>query len=95
MNHRRRDAAGVLLFDSRPDRLRAARLEPEAQGYRFVSMHDVEEGASKGMFVLHVEKIEAHTVDSLDRRNGELTALASRLGLAGYDGMDVGPVTAG
>ena len=86
---------GYFFFDSHTDRLRAARLELEAQGYRFVSVHEVDQGASKGMFVLHVEKIEMHTVDSLDRRNGELTALARRLGLAGYDGMDVGPVAAG
>ena len=86
---------GYFFFDGHPDRLLAARLELEARGYRFVSMHEVEEGPSKGMFVLHVEKIEMHTVDSLDRRNGELAALATGLGLTGYDGMDVGPVSAG
>jgi hypothetical protein len=43
--------------------------------------------------MLHVEKVETHTVDSLDARNGELDALASKHDLQSYDGMDVGPVT--
>lgn len=86
---------GYFFFDGHLDRLRVAQADLQAEGYRFVGTHQVEEGTSKGMFVLHVEKIESHTVDSLDRRNGELAALAKRLGLAGYDGMDVGPVTAG
>ena len=44
------------------------------------------------MYGLHMERVEKHTVDSLDRRNGELDAFAVKHGLQSYDGMDVGPV---
>jgi hypothetical protein len=44
--------------------------------------------------VLHVEKAEVHSVDSLHARNGELMAFAQENQLASYDGMDVGPVGA-
>lgn len=46
-------------------------------------------------FCLHVEKPEQHTVDSLDARNKEFAALATKYGIEGYDGMDVGPVDGG
>ncbi|WP_163233567.1 ribonuclease E inhibitor RraB [Caulobacter rhizosphaerae] len=57
------------------------------QGYRFVEIHK----DKKNVWWLHVERIEHHTVDSLDARNAEFYAFAKREGLASYDGMDVGP----
>jgi hypothetical protein len=50
------------------------------------------DGEKTGEFVVHVEKVETHSVDSLDTRNGELDALAATYGVKEYDGMDVGPV---
>ena len=41
---------------------------------------------------LHVEKIEVHSVASLDARNQVLYRSADEQGLDAYDGMDVGPV---
>jgi len=84
---------GYFFSDPRPDRLKAVQRELEARGYRFVDLYETEQdGKPSGVYMLHVEKVEKHTVDSLDSRNGELGALAAKHGLQAYDGMDVGPV---
>lgn len=41
---------------------------------------------------LRVDRIEKHTVDSLDERAREMYALAERFGIRDFDGMDVGAV---
>ena len=43
------------------------------------------------LYRLHVERIETHSPDSLQRRNRELDDLAKSYGIQ-YDGWDVGPV---
>lgn len=75
-------------FFTDPDR---AKIDEAAktlvgQGYRLVEIH-----RDKGVWWLHVERVERHTVDSLDARNAEFYAFAQREGLSTYDGMDVGP----
>jgi predicted RNA-binding Zn-ribbon protein involved in translation (DUF1610 family) len=64
-----------------------------AKGYRLVDIHLGKKKATSDPDVwwLHVERIEVHSVDSLDARNRELEAFARDAGLANYDGMDVGP----
>lgn len=85
---------GYFFADAELNRLNAAQRELEALGYRFVELFETEvDGRPSGEFMLHVEKLETHTVDSLDSRNGELEALSARHGLQSYDGMDVGPAT--
>lgn len=54
--------------------------------------HDEDEEDDDEYYCLHIEKAEQHTVDSLDARNKEFAALATKYGIEGYDGMDVGPV---
>jgi hypothetical protein len=82
---------GPLLwgyFFTSPDHAkidRAAKMLID-QGYRLVEVH-----RDKGVWWLHVERVEHHTVDSLDARNAEFYAFAQREGLSTYDGMDVGP----
>jgi hypothetical protein len=41
---------------------------------------------------LRVDRVEVHSVDSLHERNAQLAEVASRFGIAAYDGMDVGAV---
>ena len=85
---------GYFFVDTSRERLAEAAQELQSQGYRFVDLHETEQdGKADGKFVLHVEKVERHTIDSLDARNAELDAFATRHGLQSYDGMDVGPVT--
>lgn len=80
---------GYFFFDSSRDRLQLAAAELSSQGYRIVDVELVDEDS--GQHRLHVEKIETHSPESLDSRNREFEALAIRLGIAAYDGMDVGP----
>ena len=39
-----------------------------------------------------MQRVEAHSVDSLFARNEQLYEFATEHGLDSYDGMDVGPV---
>jgi hypothetical protein len=59
------------------------------KGYRVVDIYLDDEREN---WWLHVEKIEVHSVDSLLKREAELTELAAQHGLGSYDGWDVGPV---
>jgi Regulator of ribonuclease activity B len=61
----------------------------ETMGYRVVSIHPDDE---KKDWWLHVERIEIHTVDSLNARNQQLTKFAADQKLGTYDGWDVGQV---
>ena len=61
--------------------------EIDDHGYKLVRLEELEDKTS---FILHVEKVEQHSVDSLLKRNAELTAIATPNGVE-YDGMDVGP----
>lgn len=59
--------------------------ELEAQGYTVVGIRKDE-----GQWWLHVEQVEAHTIDSLLQRNEAFYKLAATHQVE-YDGMDVGP----
>ncbi|MCY3021129.1 MAG: ribonuclease E inhibitor RraB [Planctomycetota bacterium] len=80
---------GYFFTDKSVANLRKAAKQLASMGYRFVETH---KDANGELFWLHVEKVETHTVDSLDRRNHELSAFAEANGLNSYDGMDVGDV---
>jgi len=68
-----------------------------AMGYRIIGVTPASGNAAptREMYRLHVERIEVHSVDSLDARNHELYEFARANGIAIYDGMDVGPVSGG
>ena len=65
----------------------------EAQGYRLVDISTpAGEAAQEGVaYILHVEKTEIHSVQSLHARNQQLAAFAAQHQIDSYDGMDVGP----
>jgi hypothetical protein len=84
---------GYFFTDSNASVLEYAAKKLESQGYSFVNLFQPEdEGKLLPYYILHVEKIETHGVDSLYQRNTELEAFARENGLDTYDGMDVGPV---
>jgi hypothetical protein len=56
-------------------------------GYRFGKIY-----FAIDTFVLHVERIEKHTPQSLQARNSEFDRLSEEFALDLYDGWDVGPV---
>jgi hypothetical protein len=64
-----------------------------AKGYRLVDIHLAKKktATDPDVWWLHVERLEVHSVDSLDMRNHEFETFAHDSGLANYDGMDVGP----
>jgi hypothetical protein len=86
---------GYFFTDQDQERLESCASVLAEQGYRLVDIYptDVEEDGveQEPTIVLHVEKVETHTVESLDARNQEFYRLAEKLGLESYDGMDVGP----
>lgn len=78
---------GYFFLDGSREKLELAASELVSMGYRVVGI----EPTPVGRYRLHVERIEVHSPASLDSRNQELYALADRLKIASYDGMDVGP----
>jgi hypothetical protein len=84
---------GFDFTDASADKLRAAVPALEQAGYRFVEVYlaDKDEPTAPDLWILHVDKIEVHTPDSLDQRNAELYRFAAEHGLGAYDGMDVAP----
>lgn len=80
---------GYFFFDTRAPSLQQVAAELAPLGYKTVSLEEVQ---GKGIFRLHVEKIETHTPETLNKRNGEFYALAEKYAVASYDGMDVGPL---
>jgi len=58
----------------------------EAQGYLFVTISSHRNGVT----LLQMDRIEAHTVASLDLRNREFYVLAARYPGVEYDGMEAG-----
>lgn len=81
---------GYFFFDPEQVKLERAAAELKTVGYRVVGIERVE---GRQLFRLHVERVETHTPATLHARNQQLYSLAERLGLASYDGMDVGPAT--
>nr|WP_255548365.1 ribonuclease E inhibitor RraB [Luteibacter sp. dw_328] len=87
---------GFFFTDASAEKLRAVVPALEQDGYRFVDVFlaDKDEPAVADLWMLHVEKIEVHTPDSLDQRNDALYRFAAEHELGAYDGMDVAPVDA-
>jgi hypothetical protein len=84
---------GYFFTDADQERLERAGRELESRGYRYVGiLGPDEDDDDQDTLYLHVERIETHTVETLHVRNTELYELAATLGLASYDGMDVGLV---
>jgi len=86
------DVDGVLLWGYFFTALSPQKLEKAAeylvqQGYDFVRIYKTDDGS---VYVLHVERAEKHTPETLHIRNCEFEKLARDFGLESYDGMDVG-----
>ncbi len=85
---------GYFFTHHEPIKLEQAASILTKQGYKVVDIYlsDKEEPSEPDMYWLHVEKIEIHSPESLDKRNDELYIFANEIELDSYDGMDVGPV---
>lgn len=84
---------GYFFTDYDRQKLVTAARALESLGYRVVGfLEPTPDDDDQDLLFLHVERVERHTVDSLDARNQQLYRFAEDVGLRSYDGMDVGPV---
>ena len=77
------------------DKLEKLGLELEKQGYDFIDIFELgEEETEKptGEYLLHIDKVEIHTPDSLAARNVEFQKLADEYEIESYDGWEFGEV---
>jgi len=92
------DISGDMLwgyfFESPSDKsLEDLAKQLVADDYDLVNIYQIEpEDDNHEVWILHVEKIERHSVDSLYERNALLYNLAQKCPEVKYDGMDVGPI---
>ena len=81
------------FVDESVDKLEKLGLKLEADGYDFVDVFelgDEETEQSTGEFLLHIDKTEVHTPESLAQRNVEFAKLAEEYELKTYDGWEFG-----
>jgi len=83
---------GYFFTDSDPDKLEKAAEALDEMGYDVVEIFQSEDDEDPSItdFVLHVERIEPHTPQSLFDRNNELIVFAEKQGIESFDGVDVG-----
>ena len=86
---------GYFFFGLDQQKLQSAGKELEKEGYRFVGVRGPMKAKTGFRYILHVEKVERHSVDTLLVRNQQLSVFAAKLGLESYDGMEVGPLASG
>lgn len=77
---------GYFFFDNDKAKLEQLKAELVKQGYKIVGIDKKENGE----FMLHVEKVEIHTRQSLNEKEKTLRVLAKRYKVTSYDGFDVG-----
>ncbi len=94
------DLSEPMLFsyyfvDTDVDKLEKLGLKLEADGYDFVDVFelgDEQTDESTGEYLLHIDKVETHTPESLAERNVEFANLATEFSIETYDGWEFGEV---
>ncbi len=86
---------GYFFFDPDRQKLESAGAKLEEEGYRLVRVRGPMKSKTGFRYILHVEKVERHSVDTLLARNEQLSAFAAKHGLESYDGMEVAPLQSG
>jgi len=82
-------AWGYFFKDENKEILQQLADELLQQNYTLI---DINQSYPDEMYWLQMEKIEQHSVASLNIRNQELYQLAKKRNIHSYDGMDVSPV---
>ena len=83
------------FVDKDVDKLEKLGLKLEADDYDFVDIFELGDETtdeSTGEYLLHIDKIEIHTPESLAQRNVEFQKLADEYEIATYDGWEFGEV---
>ena len=83
------------FVDKSVDKLEKLGLKLEADGYDFVDVFELgDEDTDKptGEFLLHIDRVEMHTPESLAQRNLEFARLVEEYEIETYDGWEFGEV---
>ena len=83
------------FVDESVEKLEKLGLKLEADGYDFVDIFelgDEETNESTGEYLLHIDKVEIHTPESLAERNVRFQELADEYEIETYDGWEFGEV---
>jgi hypothetical protein len=83
------------FVDESVDKLEKLGLKLEADGYDFIDIFELgddETNESTGEYLLHIDKIETHTPESLAEQNVEFRRLADQYEIESYDGWEFGEV---
>ncbi len=85
---------GYFFLDKDTEKLKELSEKLEKDNYRFVEFFEAEKLNKKDPqeYYLHLEKIEHHTIDSLNERNQYLYKIAEEMNVSLYDGFDVGNI---
>ncbi|HSK73906.1 MAG TPA: ribonuclease E inhibitor RraB [Pyrinomonadaceae bacterium] len=81
--------------DKSIDKLEKLGIKLEEEGYDFIGIYELGEEESEkptGEYLLHIDKIETHTPQSLAERNVEFARLAEENEIELYDGWEFGEV---
>ncbi len=81
------------FVDESIEKLEKLGLKLEADGYDFIDIFelgDEKTEESTGEYLLHIDKVEIHTPESLAQRNIEFQTLANEFELESYDGWEFG-----
>ena len=84
-----------FFVDTDVDKLEKLGLELEKRGYDFLDIFELADEATDkatGEYLLHIDKVETHTPESLAERNVEFQKLATEHELTSYDGWEFGEV---
>jgi hypothetical protein len=83
------------FVDESVEKLEKLGLYLEKEGYDFVDIFelgDEETEQSTGEYLLHIDKVETHTPESLAQRNVEFQRLADEYEIETFDGWEFGEV---
>jgi hypothetical protein len=84
-----------FFVDESIEKLEKLGLFLENGGYDFIDIFELgddETGEPTGEYLLHIDKVETHTPESLAQRNVEFQRLADEYEIASYDGWEFGEV---
>ena len=83
------------FVDEDVDKLEKLGDELEKRGYDFIDIFELADektDEATGEYLLHIDKVETHTPESLAQRNVEFQNLANEYEIASYDGWEFGEV---
>ena len=81
------------FVDTDVDKLERLGNHLQEEGYDFIDIFELGEedtNKSTGEYLLHIDKVEVHTPESLAQRNAEFARLAEEFEVATYDGWEFG-----